>query len=247
MSDSTNTKPEKPDQDLVGFMSNDEWDELLNEVDGLVQEMEDLPYPQVKERIFLLLAGIDTIHREGLRRLVRLFKEGVLEKVVTDPAIHTLMELYDMLPPEAKETKPHGSNIQWTTSAAKKPSEDTFIPPATPSYPHWEPVMGFKNDLENGEVREIQIENHRILICRAKDTYFAIASACIRDNASLAEASLVKLTLTCPNHDGCYYDIRGGGQIGGTSMLECYPIKREDNGRLMIGIDMVFKPELPAF
>jgi hypothetical protein len=32
-------------------------------------------------------------------RLVRLFKEGVLAQIVTDPAIRTLMELYDLKPP----------------------------------------------------------------------------------------------------------------------------------------------------
>ena len=68
-------------------------------------EMEELPLPEVKDKVFELLAGIDTIHREGLWRLVRLFKEGVLEQVVTDPAIHNLMELYDLLPPEAEEER----------------------------------------------------------------------------------------------------------------------------------------------
>ncbi len=94
--------PENP-QALVGFMTNDEWDECLSYVNELIQEMEELPLPDVKDKVFELLAGIYTIHREGLWRLVRLFKEGVLEQVVTDPAIHTLMELYDLLPAEPKQ------------------------------------------------------------------------------------------------------------------------------------------------
>ena len=49
------------------------------------------------EQVLTLLQGIDTIHREALHRLVRLFKEGVLEQVITDPAIYTLMELYDFI------------------------------------------------------------------------------------------------------------------------------------------------------
>ena len=94
--------PENP-QALIGFMTNDEWDELLSYVNELIQEMEELPLPDVKDKVFELLAGIDSIHREGLWRLVRLFKEGVLEQVVTDPAIHTLMELYDLLPAEPEQ------------------------------------------------------------------------------------------------------------------------------------------------
>jgi len=38
------------------------------------------------------------LHREALHRLVRLFKERVLEQVATDPAIRTLLEMYDLLP-----------------------------------------------------------------------------------------------------------------------------------------------------
>ena len=71
----------EPDQQLVGFMTNVAWGGLLDEVNGLVEKMESLPDGDVKNDLFRLLDGIDTMHREALRRLVRLFKEGVLEKV----------------------------------------------------------------------------------------------------------------------------------------------------------------------
>ena len=72
--------PDNPQQ-LIGFMTNEEWDNLLAQVSMQISEMENLPYPEVKEKVFELLAGVDTIHREGLNRLVRLFKEGVFEAV----------------------------------------------------------------------------------------------------------------------------------------------------------------------
>ena len=103
-----NDHPENSQQ-LVGFMSTAGWDGLLAQVNAQLEEMEQLPLPEVKDKVFELLAGIDAIHREALRRLVSVFKEGVLEKVVTDPAIHTLMELYDLLPPEV-EAKPVAAN-----------------------------------------------------------------------------------------------------------------------------------------
>ena len=91
-------------QALVGFMSNDDWDLLLADVNRRIESMEELPAGDVKLQVFELLQGVDAIHREALRRLVRLFKEGVLEKVVSDPAIHTLMELYDLLPLQGEES-----------------------------------------------------------------------------------------------------------------------------------------------
>jgi hypothetical protein len=62
------------------------------------QEIEIPPDPETRERVLDLLQGIDAIHREALTRLIRLFKKGDLEQVVTDPAIRALMELYDLTP-----------------------------------------------------------------------------------------------------------------------------------------------------
>ena len=255
MPDPKSSQSEPPDetpQALVGYSSNEEWNALLQQVDGLVQKMDDLPYPEVKENIFALLAGIDAIHREGLHRLVRLFKEGVLEQVVTDPAIHTLMEMYDLLPPEARIVDDQASKVEWSTNSAPaptavEPEPPTAPPPRKPLYAHWVPVLQSADEFPDGSVKECMVDDRRILLCRAKGGFFAIESACVRGDASLAEATLVKYTLTCPNHRGCYYDIRNGGHIAGKTMLECYPVKQDEKGRVLIGLGMDFKPELPAF
>ncbi|MCH9765517.1 MAG: Rieske 2Fe-2S domain-containing protein, partial [Alphaproteobacteria bacterium] len=244
--------PENPQQ-LVNFMTNEEWYELLGQVDALVREMDDLPYPNVKEKIFTLLAGIDTIHRESLGRLVRLFKQGVLEKVVTDPTIHTLMELYDLLPPEVeqaegKKVDEQLAKIQLATGPGKGASVPTHpqeVQKQSPSkYPHWVPVLQQRDDLLAGAVKNCQVEDHSILLCRVEDSYFAVAAACAEDNTLMADGELNKYTLTCPNHPGCYYDVRNGGRMAGTAKIECYPVKQDDNGRVLVGMGMPFEPKL---
>lgn len=231
-------------QELVGFMTNEEWQDLLSDVNGLIQQMEELAFPQVKEQVFQLLAGIDTIHREALRRLVRLFKDDVLEQVVTDPAIHTLMELYDMLPPNVKRAEPSEYKFEFGGGGAKPAPPLARGPMA---FPHWVPALKSADDLEEGNTHECHVDGRILLLAHSGGKYFAFDSACVRDGASLQGANLSKYTLTCPHHTGCYYDIRHGGQIAGTKRIECYNIKRDDRGRLMVGIDMEFKPELPAF
>jgi nitrite reductase/ring-hydroxylating ferredoxin subunit len=239
--------PQDAPQPLVGFMTNEEWNELLAHVDGLVQEMDELPFPEVKKQVFELLAGIDTIHREGLRRLVRLFKSGVLEQVVTDPTIHTLMELYGLLPPKANSSDEQASKIQWTTSRAKTEVPAEPDRPNKPKYPHWVPVLKAGEEMSDGAIVKCQIDDRQILLCRVKNEFFAVDSACAQDGSLLADAKLNKYNLVCPHHAGCYYDVRHGGRIASDGGIECFPVKLDESGRMLVGVDMDFEPKLPAF
>lgn len=237
--------PENP-QTLVGFMSNDEWDALLAHVNGLIQQMDELPSGEVKNAVFEVLDGIDAIHREALRRLVRLFKEGILDKVVSDPAIHTLMELYDLLPEQADTPEPKAQKPKRTFPTI--PIKAVPVMPATQSrYPHWVPVLKQLDELTPGAVREVEVDDRPVLLCRRDDAFFALESRCAQDGASLAQATLSHYTLTCPTHPGCYYDVRQGSRIGGGEKITCYPVKLDEDGRVLVGLDMDFTPNLPSF
>lgn len=239
------TKPDSP-QALLGFLSNEEWDQLLVHVNGLIEEMEALPPGEHKTQVFALLDGIDAIHREAVRRLVRLFKEGVLEQVATDPAIRVLLELYDLLPdePELAEKlaeKPSGKyrTIPITVAAAK---------PARPArFPHWLPVLKRRDELASGTAQEHDVDGQAVLVCRREERFFALESRCVRDGAALANATLSGYTLTCPHHPGCYYDVRTGARLGGDGRIACFPVQVDANGRVLVGMDMDFIPDLPSF
>jgi nitrite reductase/ring-hydroxylating ferredoxin subunit len=232
-------------QPLVGFMSNDEWEELLQHVNALVSEMEGLRSAEVRERVFELLRGIDTIHREALRRLVRLFKEGVLEKVVTDPAIHTLMELYDLLPPDGEASPADAPRRSGLGAIPIKVVPATR--PATTAFPHWVPVLRTLDELSAGAAREVDADDRRILLCRVADRCFALESRCARDGSSLEGARLDAYLLACPRHAGCFYDVRQGTRVGSSDRIECLPVMRDDGGRVLVGIGMPFRAELPSF
>ena len=241
------TGPPGDAQPLLGFRSNDDWDALLAEVDGLVLQMDALPAGQTKTQVFQLLDGIDAMHREALHRLVRLFKEGVLEKVVSDPAIHTLMELYDLLPAEAEPAP--------VAEAPDKPRFPTIpiralrATPAAPLlYPHWVPVLAQRDDLAPGAVdASIVADGAALLLARREDRLFALDAQCAVDGASLQGALLNGYTLSCPNHPACHYDVRTGARIGGGNALVCHPVKIDESGRVMVGFNMDFKPDVPSF
>jgi nitrite reductase/ring-hydroxylating ferredoxin subunit len=234
------TRPSE--QPLLGFMANDEWDALLAEVNELVQQLEALPDGVVKERVFRLLDGIDAIHREALRRLVRLFKDGVLEQVVTDPTIHTLMELYDLLPPAATPAAaPKFPIIPIRGVRAASPA------PAPVRYPHWVPVADARSMPAAALLDDIVVDGLPLLLVRREDEWFALEAICPRDGASLRGAGLSGYTLSCPNHCGCHYDVRNGARIGGGAGITCHPVRTDDDGRVLVGFDMDFTPSLPSF
>ena len=91
----TKLDKDSPPNSLQGFLTNNEWDELLLKTDYLISELEKINEEKTRKKIFELLNLVDQIHRESLTRLVRLFKDGVLEQVISDPPIRTLMDLYD--------------------------------------------------------------------------------------------------------------------------------------------------------
>lgn len=234
-------------------MTNEEWDDLLAHVNKLVQQMEEIPDPKVRKQVFDLLQGIDAIHRESLTRLVRLFKEGVLEQVVTDPPIHTLMELYDLLPGERPANPPETEQAQDATSRGSIPIRVMPETPAKPSAadsgppPHWVPVLDHRDEIEDGAVMPVTADERDLLLARVKDELFALDGRCPRDGASLADATLQRYLLACPNHPGCYYDVRNGARLGGSEALECHALREDDNGRVLAGFGVPFRPNLPAF
>ena len=244
----TSSMPESSadiEQALVGFLSNDEWEALLAELNEQVEWMEALPQGETKQRVFELLNAVDAVHREALRRLVRLFKEGVLEKVVSDPAIRTLMELYDLSPqPAASASAP--------VPATKFPTIPIRVATGSPKeplrYPHWVPALAHCDEMRTGTLRDdLVVDGLPLLLARHGGEWFALAAQCPVDGATLRGATLSGYTLTCPSHAGCHYDIRNGARIGGGAGLHCHPVKLGDDGRVLVGLDMDFKPSLPSF
>jgi len=225
---------------LPGYRSNEDWDALLAELNARIERIEHWPDADTKRQVFELLNGIDAVHREALHRLVRLFKQGVLEQVVTDPAIHTLMELYDLLPPSAAPAP-----------APKFPTipiraVPVAAPPAPARYPRWVPAL-CADTLPSGATRDVVVDGVPLVLARRDGAWYALAGACPLDGAALSGASFSGYTLSCPIHAGCHYDVRNGARVGGGAPLACYPVRVDGDGRVLVGFEMDFKPSLPSF
>lgn len=80
---------------------------IAGRVDALVQELEALPYPVVREQVLELLQAIDGLHRLALGQLVeRLHAHGAgdaLARAAADPAVTLLLRLYDLAPVDPRD------------------------------------------------------------------------------------------------------------------------------------------------
>ncbi|MBA2237212.1 MAG: Rieske (2Fe-2S) protein [Lysobacter sp.] len=238
-------------QALVDFMENEAWEALVADVGVRLEALDQLPDSEIKAQVYALLQGIDAIHREGLHRLVRLFKEGVLEKVITDPAIHTLMELYDLLPVADSDPPPADTGSGPKTIPIKVLAPTVARPAPAPApasrIPHWIPALLNRDELGTGGCVSRSLDGVQLLLCRVDHEVFALDAQCAQDGASLAQASLQRYTLVCPSHAGCYYDIRQGSRLGGGDGVRCHPVRTDDDGRVLVGFGMPFEPKLPSF
>ena len=73
----------------------------LERVEDLISAFESDPDEGIQEMAVELLQSIDAIHRRGLTRLVEILGpdgSGLRERVLADPHVRLLFELYDLLP-----------------------------------------------------------------------------------------------------------------------------------------------------
>jgi nitrite reductase/ring-hydroxylating ferredoxin subunit len=223
-------------QPLVGYRTNEEWLRLLDQVNGQLAELEGTLPPEQHAQVLTLLQGIDAVHRESLHRLVRLFKDGVVDQVVTDPAIRTLFGMYDLLPPEQP-----GCAKVWDFMAEPEPPAVRDGEP-----PHWSPAPVLHAPQE-GEALLCRMEEGTILLAQAGGALRALDAACPRHGGLMIGGTLRGLSWMCPLGPGCVYDLRDGSRLGGAAGLACYPVRLDPSGRVLVGFGMPFEPQRPAF
>ena len=241
---------------LVGYRSNEEWQDLLGQVAVLLQGVDAIEDESIRAQVFDLLQAIDAVHREATHRLVRLFNDGVLEQVVTDPAIHTLMGMYDLLPQSTAGRAKVWDFISDAPGTAKgRTPRAKTTPQITPEIdnvgapdelPRWLSVAA---DLQpsQGGASVVEMEDRLIVLAHVDDAHYAADARCPAHQRAMTGGHLTGLSWICPHGPGCVYDIRNGARLGGGAPLTCHPVRVAAGGSVQVGFGMPFTPKLPAF
>ncbi len=195
-------------------------------LDELVREFENLPFPEVRDRVFELLQTVDALHREGLTRLVDLLRardEGaLLEQAAADFVIGTLLVLYDLAP----ESPP----------IAAAPGTTSFIPldriERAPVRSVRRPVfaeIALVEEVPPGTMKGIEVEGIPVLLANVAGTFYAVRNVCPGSVVPLSLGSFAPPVVVCPWHNEAF-DVRTGKRADGLDApgLDVLPIALHD-------------------
>lgn len=200
-------------------MTDEEFRQLIEQLDALIQEFESLPFPQVREMVFDLLQGIDAVHREGLWRLTSFLEEevgsDVLERASDDPIIHTLFVMYDLADADALPQEAHSSANSFvpidTIGMAKQSTSES------PAYQDVTPV----SDVPAGTMQMFDVDGVHVLVANIEGEIYATRNTCPGSMAPLHLGSFSPPIVICPWHNDAF-DVRTGERVDG---MEGPPLK----------------------
>ena len=220
---------------LSPYFSNDDYGQLTRHIQDRLDQLEQLPHPQVKDAMLDLLGSMDMMHREAFVRML-LIAQGEAPELLTrfqdDPIIHSVLSLYEFIPTEADqpEASPNAPHVTFI------PMDQIGVSPAL-KQPIWMPG-GRATDIPAGTFKAQRFEDVEVLVCNVAGELFALRNACLDSILPLSSGQLEGHILICPWHN-CRYDVRNGEiQNGSGLQLESYPIEVDDRGAFAVGFNI---------
>ncbi|MEO5674174.1 MAG: Rieske 2Fe-2S domain-containing protein [Chitinophagales bacterium] len=208
------------------FLTDTEYEQLASQTEDLIAQVEDLPYPKVKDDFQQLLQNFDMLHREALTRL---FKEIIINhpelhaKMESDKAVNLLFSLYDLFHTDIQ----NGILAQEIMSGSN----------GNDKYPRWIPVGNAKYLKENTAYKYAE-EGENILFCKTEGNLHALKNCCGNTTLPLDGAVIEKGFLICPWH-GCAYRLSDGiMESNRLQKLKKYPLTIDESGEIRIGLSM---------
>ncbi len=98
--------------------------------------------------------------------------------------------------------------------------------------------VAMAKDIPPGKNKAYQVEDHDILICHAKDEFFAVENLCSHAMAPLEGGRQRAYRLICPLH-GASFDVRDGSVKGQPAFepIRSYPIRVVED-RIEVALDI---------
>ena len=103
-------------------------------------------------------------------------------------------------------------------------------------------AIGPVEQIPLGEGRNFEVMGLHVAVFRTRsDEVYASQAACPHKEGPLADGMLGGTTIMCPLHDR-FYDLITGKEVGGTCELTIYPVRRGDDGTMLLTLPAPYSP-----
>ncbi|KAM4620383.1 apoptosis-inducing factor 3 [Polymixia lowei] len=91
-------------------------------------------------------------------------------------------------------------------------------------------LVCLESDLQNGQMMEVEVGLHNVLLTRSEGQYSAISNQCTHYGGPLSRGFLSGQTVRCPWHGACFNIFTGDlEEYPGMDSLPCHKVKVENN------------------
>ncbi len=212
------------------LFNNEEYNQILAQLDQLMQDAEQISDVDHKVLLYQILQYFDSIHREPLSRIMEALQqdETLKAKILSDPTVSKLASLYDLKEHEEPTAKKDERQVAFIPE-----SEVGWITP--PKKKDWLEL----GDIELFQQNKLYAKNYQkvnFIISKVGSTFYAVENQCDGSFLPIDQGTLDEHVLTCPWH-GCQYDLRTGESINETDKkLDTFPVEVEKDGMLKVEI-----------
>jgi nitrite reductase/ring-hydroxylating ferredoxin subunit len=210
-------------------MASDGLEAHARRIAELISELEALPDSGARTIALELIENIDHLHRTCIWRMFEVLSElggkGLVDRMVTDPAVKTLFVLYDLVPSVPLVPVEASGNVAAPYSSGFVPLSAVAGLNLPPSFR----VAFQRKDVPPGSLRAVEIDGRPVLLAAldADAETFAYRNQCLGSILPLHLGTLDNGVIHCPWH-GCRYDARTGERIeGGDGHLERFLVRVE--------------------
>ncbi|KAK3798334.1 hypothetical protein RRG08_063349 [Elysia crispata] len=97
-----------------------------------------------------------------------------------------------------------------------------------------EAVVCSTNDLENGQMKEVEVGEHKVLLVKEKGQFYALGNKCTHYGAPLSKGSYCDGVVRCPWHGACF-DVRTGDieDFPGLDSVHTFQVEVQDTNVLV--------------
>lgn len=211
------------------LFNNQEYGQLLSELDKLMQDAEQLADVDNKVLLYQILQYFDSIHREPLSRIFQTIEvyPNIKKLFTEDPTVSKLLSLYDLIAEEANHKRDEQKVIHVAESDVKLMT--------IPKKKDWLELGDFRK-LELNKLYPKNYQKVNFIVSRIGTEVYAVQNQCDGSFLPIDQGKVEDHYITCPWH-GCKYDVRTGKATNDSDkQLETYLVEIEESGLLKVEI-----------